>query len=70
MSLREEIISFCRMPATCASTVRTELCRRLAIALLGQPAAARIATSRSARDKLSHSPDRGGGGGAPGPGAF
>ena len=51
MSSRESIISFCNIDDICASVVLVEVPRRTAIALLGQPAAASRATSRSAFDK-------------------
>ena len=52
ISSRELIISFWNIDDICASMVLVEVPRRTAMALLGQPAAARIATSCSAPDKV------------------
>src|SRR5262249_58767154 len=52
MSSRELIISFWNIDDICASVVLVEVPRRTAMALLGQPAAARRATSCSAFDKI------------------
>ena len=51
MSSRALIISFWNIDDICASVVLVEVPRRTAMALLGQPAAARRATSCSAADK-------------------
>src|SRR5947209_17834905 len=51
ISSRELIISFWNIDDICASIVLVEVPRRTPMALLGQPAAAKMATSCSACDK-------------------
>ena len=53
MSFREVIVSLWRIAAICASTVLAELPLRAAIAVFVHPAAASVATCRSAFDSSS-----------------
>jgi hypothetical protein len=55
MSSRELIINFWNIDDIWASVVLVVVPRRTPMALLGQPAAARIATSCSASDKVPSS---------------
>ena len=57
ISSRVLTVSFCNIDAICASTVLVEVPRRTPMALLGRPAAAKIATSRSAFDKVRQDDD-------------